>query len=87
MKEKIISTPTLPPSHTPCRNFLQILQDKNLCVIIPPHIRKNAQAEMAKLADAPDLGSGAARHGGSSPLFRTTQITPSNQTSINLTNL
>ncbi len=26
---------------------------------------------MAKLADAPDLGSGAARHGGSSPLFRT----------------
>ena len=28
-------------------------------------------AEVAKLADAPDLGSGAARHGGSSPLFRT----------------
>ena len=26
---------------------------------------------MAKLADAPDLGSGAARRGGSSPLFRT----------------
>lgn len=27
---------------------------------------------MAKLADAPDLGSGAARRGGSSPLSRTT---------------
>lgn len=29
-------------------------------------------AGVAKLADAPDLGSGAARRGGSSPLFRTT---------------
>ena len=27
---------------------------------------------MAKLADAPDLGSGAARRGGSSPSIRTT---------------
>ncbi len=27
---------------------------------------------MAKLADAPDLGSGALRHGGSSPFARTT---------------
>ena len=26
---------------------------------------------MAKLADAPDLGSGAERHGGSSPFTRT----------------
>lgn len=30
---------------------------------------------MVKLVDTPDLGSGAARHGGSSPLFRTTSIT------------
>ena len=29
---------------------------------------------MAKLADALDLGSSAARHGGSSPLFRTTHF-------------
>lgn len=28
-------------------------------------------AEVAKLVDAPDLGSGAVRYGGSSPLFRT----------------
>ena len=32
------------------------------------HVR---HAEVAKLADAPDLGSGAARRRGSSPLFRT----------------
>lgn len=31
-------------------------------------------AGMAKLADAPDLGSGAARRGGSSPLSRTTSF-------------
>jgi hypothetical protein len=28
-------------------------------------------AKVAKLADAPDLGSGGATHGGSSPPFRT----------------
>lgn len=28
-------------------------------------------ADVAELADAPDLGSGAARRGGSSPLIRT----------------
>gem|GEM_PF-3423025 len=28
---------------------------------------------MAKLADAPDLGSGAARHVGSTPIIRTPQ--------------
>ncbi len=28
-------------------------------------------ADVAKLVDAPDLGSGAARHGGSSPFIRT----------------
>ncbi len=26
------------------------------------------------MADTPDLGSGAARYGGSSPLFRTTRL-------------
>ncbi len=28
-------------------------------------------ADVAKLADAPDLGSGAARHVGSTPIIRT----------------
>ena len=32
-------------------------------------------AKVAELADAPDLGSGGAIHGGSSPPFRTTVIT------------
>ncbi len=31
----------------------------------------NKGAKVAELADAPDLGSGAARRGGSSPPFRT----------------
>jgi hypothetical protein len=30
-----------------------------------------SHAKVAELADAPDLGSGAARRGGSSPPFRT----------------
>ena len=30
-----------------------------------------SKASVAELADAPDLGSGAARHGGSSPVART----------------
>jgi hypothetical protein len=30
------------------------------------------EADVAKLADAPDLGSGAARHVGSTPIIRTT---------------
>ncbi len=46
----------------------------NICVIESRFYF--CSAEVAKLADAPDLGSGAARHGGSSPLFRTT--TPKN---------
>ena len=32
------------------------------------------EADMAKLADALDLGSSAARHGGSSPSIRTIKI-------------
>lgn len=31
-------------------------------------------ADVAKLADAPDLGSGAARRVGSTPIIRTTTI-------------
>ena len=34
----------------------------------------SAQAGMVKLADIPDLGSGAARHGGSSPSTRTKSV-------------
>jgi hypothetical protein len=41
----------------------------NRCV----YIRAALLAGVAKLADAPDLGSGAARHGGSSPSARTTK--------------
>jgi hypothetical protein len=37
------------------------------------YIRAALLAGVAKLADAPDLGSGAARHGGSSPSARTEQ--------------
>ena len=32
------------------------------------------RAKVAELADAPDLGSGAARRGGSSPPFRTNSL-------------
>jgi hypothetical protein len=32
---------------------------------------RNRKAKVAELADAPDLGSGSARSGGSSPPFRT----------------
>ena len=32
------------------------------------------EAGVAKLVDAPDLGSGAARRGGSSPSTRTTKV-------------
>jgi hypothetical protein len=40
------------------------------------YIRAAVHAGVAKLADAPDLGSGAARHGGSSPSARTTRKIP-----------
>ena len=32
------------------------------------------RAKVAELADAPDLGSGGATHGGSSPPFRTNHL-------------
>ena len=38
---------------------------------MPKNSRFAAPADMAKLADAPDLGSGAARRVGSTPIIRT----------------
>ncbi len=38
-------------------------------LLLPPD--RNRLADMAKLADAPDLGSGAARRVGSTPIIRT----------------
>jgi hypothetical protein len=38
--------------------------------------RDERNAKVAKLADAPDLGSGGATHGGSSPPFRTNNLQP-----------
>ena len=39
--------------------------------IFAPLFKKGNPAGVAKLVDAPDLGSGAARYGGSSPSART----------------
>ena len=36
-------------------------------------------ADVAKLADAPDLGSGAVRHVGSTPIIRTSRISNKEQ--------
>jgi hypothetical protein len=41
-----------------------------------PAARANRRADVAELADALDLGSSAARRGGSSPLIRTTLLHP-----------
>jgi hypothetical protein len=38
------------------------------------HPRKKGYADVAKLVDALDLGSSAARHGGSSPSIRTDNL-------------
>ncbi len=40
---------------------------KKIEVLLPP----KKKADVAELVDAPDLGSGAARRGGSSPFIRT----------------
>ena len=42
------------------------MQLKNLCIFAP-----QLHADMVKLVDMPDLGSGAARRVGSSPIIRT----------------
>ncbi len=47
-----------------------ILKYKYIYVIALPS--KKIKADVAKLADASDLGSDAARRGGSSPSIRTT---------------
>ena len=48
----------------PLRNTLNYLKNPYFC---------NPLADMAKLADALDLGSSAARHVGSTPIIRTSQ--------------
>ena len=55
------------PSHPQLENRILILRFSNLIVPL---------ADVAKLVDALDLGSSAARHGGSSPSIRT-NIEPS----------
>jgi hypothetical protein len=45
------------------------LQKKGL--VLHPFRNAGVVAGVAKLADAPDLGSGAARHVGSTPIART----------------
>ena len=40
----------------------------------PANAASPRNAKVAKLADAPDLGSGGATHGGSSPPFRTNNL-------------
>ncbi len=40
----------------------------------PRLLIKLSNADVAKLADAPDLGSGAARHVGSTPIIRTHEV-------------
>ena len=42
--------------------------------LIPYNRYVERSAKVAELADAPDLGSGGAIHGGSSPPFRTNHL-------------
>ena len=48
-------------------------------VVPPMAIADVPRADVAKLADAPDLGSGAVRHVGSTPIIRTPHLNPSPQ--------
>jgi hypothetical protein len=45
---------------------------RNLVILLVRTRQVHCNAGVAKLVDAPDLGSGAARRGGSSPSTRTT---------------
>ena len=56
--------PNLQKDHFGSRNLVFLLLKK-------PEIVFRSTAGVAKLVDAPDLGSGAARRGGSSPSTRT----------------
>ena len=47
------------------------------CKFAPSLQTSTHYADVAKLVDALDLGSSAARHGGSSPSIRTTKTEPS----------
>ena len=48
--------------------------------VVSPNARADVpRADVAKLADAPDLGSGAVRHVGSTPIIRTPHLNPSPQ--------
>ena len=53
-----------------------MLTDTLLCV----RVVECLNADMAKLADAPDLGSGSERSGGSSPLIRIADGIPKRKT-------
>ena len=58
-------------------NFCRILQTQYFIIFLAPGNRNKCPtfaariAGVAKLVDVPDLGSGAVRHGGSSPSTRT----------------
>ena len=52
-------------------HFSSRLSEIDLLITAPRTVMFNS-AGVAKLVDAPDLGSGAARRGGSSPSTRTT---------------
>ena len=47
--------------------------------MVSPKARADAKADMAKLADAPDLGSGGAIHVGSTPIIRTKEYRTRNK--------
>ena len=52
--------------------------------VVPPKAGADApRADVAKLADAPDLGSGAVRHVGSTPIIRTNRIPNKEQGIVN----
>ena len=65
--------------------FEEFRQRKNLhtaraqepaITLLAIHLYNQIDAKVAELADAPDLGSGGATRGGSSPPFRTTNPLP-----------
>ena len=55
---------------SPCED-LPLRSSKFLRLLLKKQLYKFFSAGVAKLVDVPDLGSGAARHGGSSPSTRT----------------
>jgi hypothetical protein len=49
----------------------RFLPKQNILQLFFTNVENGIHAGVAELADAPDLGSGAARRGGSSPFTRT----------------